>query len=106
VLFKQWHLREGDDEFTTMRIHIDGEDHGQRRSFVYSLFDRKHRRTGFSSMARTTGFPATAVVRLILAGKFDRKGVCPPEYIGADEESFRFVMEELRARNVNYHVEG
>ena len=104
VLFKQWHLREEDDEFTTMRIEIEGEERGRRRSLVYTLFDRKDRRTGFSSMARTTGFPATAVARLVLAGRLNRKGVCPPEFIGADETSFRFVMEELRARNVNYNV--
>ena len=106
VLFKQWRLHEEDDEFTAMRIEIGGDDHGRRRSLVYGLFDRRDRRTGFSSMARTTGFPATAVARLVLAGKFSRKGVCPPEFVGADEASFRFIMDELRARDVNYTVTG
>jgi len=106
VLFKQWHLNEEDDEFTAMRILIEGQDKGQHRSLEYSLFDRKDRRTGFSSMARTTGFPATAVARLILNGKFSNKGVCPPEYVGAEETNFRYVMDYLCARDVIYTLKG
>jgi saccharopine dehydrogenase-like NADP-dependent oxidoreductase len=106
VLFKQWHLHEEDDEFTTMRIEIAGQDQGRARSLVYGLFDRKDRVTGFSSMARTTGFPATAVARLVLSGEFTRKGVCPPEFVGVDEAHFRFVMDELRARNIHYILKG
>jgi saccharopine dehydrogenase-like NADP-dependent oxidoreductase len=106
VLFKQWHLHEGDDEFTAMRILIEGEDKGYHRSLEYSLFDRTDHRTGFSSMARTTGFPATAVARLILNGKFSTKGVCPPEYVGAEEGNFRDVMDHLQARNVIYTLKG
>jgi saccharopine dehydrogenase-like NADP-dependent oxidoreductase len=103
VLFKHWLLHEEDDEFTVMRIVVAGEENGLKKRYVYDLFDRRDRTTGFSSMARTTGFPATAVARLILAGKFGRKGVCPPEYIGSDEASFRAVMDDLAARNVVYH---
>ncbi len=102
VLFKHWHLHEEDDEFTIMRIVVAGEENGRKTRIVYNLFDRRDRATGFSSMARTTGFPATAVARLILAGKFGRKGVCPPEHIGSDEASFRAVMDDLAARNVIY----
>lgn len=102
LLFKQWHLHEEDDEFTVMRIVIKGEEEGRPREIVYDLFDRRDRATGFSSMARTTGFPATAAARLILSGAFARKGICPPEYIGSDESCFRSVMAELESRNVRY----
>jgi hypothetical protein len=33
-----------------------------------------------------------------------RKGVCPPEFIGADETSFRAVVAELAAKNVVYKL--
>ncbi len=102
LLFKQWHLHEEDDEFTVMRIVIKGQEDGRARRSTYDLFDRRDRATGFSSMARTTGFPATAAARLILSGAFHRKGICPPEYIGADEGCFRFVMAELEARGIRY----
>ena len=104
VLFKQWHLREEDDEFTIMRILVEGDEQGRPRTYAYNLFDRKDRRTGFSSMARTTGFPATAVARLVLAGTFAKKGVCPPETVGVDERNFRFVIDYLRERNIIYKL--
>ena len=103
VLFKHWLLHEKDDEFTIMRVIVEGEENGRPKRYTYGLFDRRDKTTGFSSMARTTGFPATAVARLVLAGKFGRKGVCPPEFIGDDEASFRAVLAELAAKNVVYH---
>jgi len=102
VLFKHWQLHESDDEFTIMRIVVSGEAAGRPKWIEYDLFDRRDRLTGFSSMARTTGFPATAAARLILSGRFTRKGVCPPEFLGADEAVFRAIMEELAARKVVY----
>jgi len=104
ILFERWRLREEDDEFTIMRIVIEGEEDGRSRAYRYDLFDRKDPKTGFSSMARTTGFAATAVARLVLAKKFVRKGICPPEFIGAEEEPFRSVMEALEARGVHYEM--
>jgi len=102
VLFKHWQLHEEDDEFTVMRIVVEGLEGGRVKGVQYDLFDRRDRATGFSSMARTTGFPATAAARLVLSGKYGRKGICPPEFIGADAAAFRFVMDELAARNVVY----
>ena len=104
ILFKHWHLHEEDDEFTVMRIIVAGHENGRPKRCEYNLFDRRDRRTGYSSMARTTGFPATAVARLILAGKFSRKGVCPPEFVGADEGAFRAVLADLAAKAIDYKL--
>ena len=103
VLFRQWLLHEEDDEFTVMRIIVEGDAGGRTKRIEYNLFDRRDPATGFSSMARTTGFPAAAAVRLVLTGRFGRKGVLPPEFIGADEAAFRAVMDDLAARHVIYH---
>ena len=102
VLFKHWQLHEEDDEFTVMRILVEGTEGGRTKTVQYDLFDRRDKTTGFSSMARTTGFPATAAARLVLSERFTRKGICPPEFLGADETVFRTVMEELAARSVVY----
>lgn len=102
VLFKHWRLDDEDDEFTVMRIVVAGHENGLPKRYAYDLFDRRDRSTGFSSMARTTGFPATAAARLILTGRFARKGIVAPEHIGADEAAFRSVMADLAARNVVY----
>jgi saccharopine dehydrogenase-like NADP-dependent oxidoreductase len=55
-------------------------------------------------MARTTGYTCTAAVHLVLEGKFDRKGICPPEYLGEDESNFSFIVKHLKERNVIYNV--
>ena len=104
VLFKHWQLHEEDDEFTVMRIVVEGSAAGKAKRIQYDLFDRRDRQTGFSSMARTTGFPAAAAARLVLSGAFVRKGISPPEVLGADEAVFRAVLADLSARNVVYHV--
>jgi lysine 6-dehydrogenase len=102
VLFKQWHLEDEDDEFTVMKIVVKGREAGAAKTYSYDVFDRRDKATGYSSMARTTGFPATAVARLLLEGRFQRKGVCPPEFIGVDGGAFDFVLAYLRERNVVY----
>lgn len=104
ILFKHWHLHEKDDEFTVMRIVVEGSVDGAPKRVQYDLFDRRDRKTGFSSMARTTGFPAAAAARLILAGRLRRPGVLPPEILGAEEGVFRAVMDDLAARNVVYRM--
>jgi saccharopine dehydrogenase-like NADP-dependent oxidoreductase len=55
-------------------------------------------------MARTTGYTCTAAVHLVADGKFSRKGICPPEYLGEDENNFQFVVGYLKDRQVNYSV--
>jgi len=106
VLFERWRLDDADDEFTVMRIVVAGAEGGRARTVVYDLLDRRDRATGYSSMARTTGFPATAAARLVLCGKLSQPGICPPEFIGRDEGCFRFVMEHLEARGVRYARSG
>lgn len=101
LLFKEWRLDDEEDEFTVMRILLSGVCERKRRRVVVDLLDRRDPVSGHSSMARTTGFPAAAVTRLVLDGKVPRKGICPPERIGQDEAAYRYVMEELASRNVS-----
>jgi lysine 6-dehydrogenase len=104
VLFKHWHLHEKDDEFTVMRVIVEGLDAGRPRRIQYDLFDRRDRKSGFSSMARTTGFPATAAARLVLSGRVRPRGILPPEVLGADEGVYRAIMADLAARGVVYRT--
>lgn len=103
LLFPKWKLKPGEGDFTVMRINVSGEENGQRVAHTYDLLDRYDPITDVISMARTTGYTCTAVANLVLSGQFDRKGICPPEYVGASEQNFQTVLEYLRARNVHYH---
>jgi saccharopine dehydrogenase-like NADP-dependent oxidoreductase len=53
-------------------------------------------------MARTTGYTATAVANMFLEGLFTEKGIFPPELIGKHESCFKYILNYLKERNVNY----
>ncbi len=100
LLFRRWRLEEGEEEFTVLQATVWGQEDGCDRRYVYRLFDRTDPQTGISSMARTTGYTCTAVARLVLAGRFHRNGICPPEYVAADGACFEQVLADLRERGV------
>jgi lysine 6-dehydrogenase len=104
LLFPKWKLKPGEQEFTVMKIQIDGKDNYINVRHEYYVLDRTDMATNTLSMARTTGFTCTAAVHLVADGKFNRKGICPPEYLGEDEGNFKFIVNYLRQRNVNYDV--
>lgn len=102
LLFPKWQLKPGEEEFTIMLIRVSGLEKGRKKTYEYHLMDRTDRATGTLSMARTTGFTCTAVTHLVADGKFNRKGISPPEYLG---DHFHFVLQYLRERGVIYNVE-
>jgi saccharopine dehydrogenase-like NADP-dependent oxidoreductase len=104
LLFPKWKLKPGEEEFTVMRIRIKGQENGTEKLYEYNLLDRTDRATNTLSMARTTGYTCTAAVHLVIDGKFNRKGICPPEYLGEDEVHFNFVINHLKDRNVTYNI--
>ena len=58
-------------------------------------------------MARTTGYTCCAVARFILEEKYNRKGICPPEYLGGDEKCYKNVLAYLMKKGINItHTEN
>ena len=102
LLFNKWKLGEEEEEFTVMRIIIEGVEDGSLAKYIYNLYDRYDNNTNISSMARTTGYTATAAANLVINGKFARKGICPPEYLCDIEGNFEFIMNYLQERDVIY----
>ena len=100
LLFKNWQFDEGEEDLTFMRVIIDGKKNKSHYTFTYDLLDSYDKKTGTTSMARTTGYTCTAVARLLLSGAFNQKGICPPEYIGQSEDCFRSVLEQLSQRHI------
>lgn len=104
ILFPQWEMGDGDEDFTVMRLIISGTREGREVQYTYDLLDRYDEGTGTHSMARTTGFAATAAVRLLERGLYDRKGVSPPEFIGKHRECVDFMMADMKKRNITYQL--
>ena len=103
ILFDEWKLGETEEEITVMRITLKGENEsGRIEEVVYNLYDEYCTETQTSSMARTTGYTATAIANLFLENLFTEKGVFPPEFIGKSNVCYYYIMKYLEERNIHY----
>ncbi|MBK9983520.1 MAG: saccharopine dehydrogenase NADP-binding domain-containing protein [Saprospiraceae bacterium] len=103
ILFNEWKLGEHEEELTIMRVTLSGHNpDGAFEKVVYNLYDEYDRISQTSSMARTTGYTATAVANMFLEGLFTEKGVFPPELIGKHEACFDYILNYLKERNIHY----
>jgi len=104
LLFPKWKLKEGEEDFTVMRIVIEGIENGNPKKYTYNLLDRFDRETKTISMARTTGYICTAVANLLLDGGFTKLGVNAPETVGEGASNLTYVMKYLEERGVKYKI--
>lgn len=100
LLFPAWHLGEGEEDFTVLRVVVEGRHEGKAVRRRWELVDRFDRATGTTSMARTTGYTCTGAVRAVARGLFSRKGISPPEVMGQDRACYDFMMTHLAARGI------
>lgn len=106
LLFPKWELKKGEEDFTIMRIVIEGTENGRHKTWKYHLLDRFDRENKILSMARTTGYTCTAVANLLLDGGFSENGVNPPEFIGKEDGNLAYILKYLKERNINYSIEN
>jgi lysine 6-dehydrogenase len=103
ILFNEWKLGDEEEELTVMRVSLKGKNEsGEIEEIVYDLYDEYCPVTKTSSMARTTGYTATAAANLFLEGVFQEKGVFPPELVGKHKACFDYFMSYLEERNIHY----
>jgi lysine 6-dehydrogenase len=100
LLFDAWKLPEGDADLTVMRVEVSGTKGGKPVTYTWDLYDEYDPKTGYTSMARTTGFPNVIVARMLARGELRRPGVIPPELLGGDDRFFDTMLEGLRQRGV------
>jgi saccharopine dehydrogenase-like NADP-dependent oxidoreductase len=105
LLFDKWFLHEYDEEFTVMKIIVEGKDKREYKKYTYNLFDKTDTVNKISSMSRTTGFSCTAALNLLSEGRYINPGINPPEYVANSKENFHFVMNYLKARGIKYNFE-
>ncbi len=103
ILFNEWKLGETEEELTVMRVTLRGMDaDGKNVTVEYNLYDEYNPISQISSMARTTGYTATAAANMFLDGLFTERGVFPPELIGKHEACFDYILQYLKERDVHY----
>jgi lysine 6-dehydrogenase len=100
ALEEAWFLAEGEADITVLELFGEGvfADGSTRRRF--SLLDAYDPATGLSSMARTTGFTATAVLRALHRGLWQEPGVLLPELLGQKRQLLEAVLTDLADRGI------
>jgi len=105
LLFPFWSPEKGEKDFTVMDVLIEGNKNSNKNKYHYVVFDEYDPKEDNSSMARTTGFTCCAVARYLLEHNYNRKGICPPEYLGEDDDSYNFVLSYLEKKGIKINHE-
>ena len=99
-LMKDWKLGENENEFTVLDINIYSES----KNIHYHLYDEFNKNTHSSSMARTTGYTATATVNMLANNLWKEKGVYAPENVGSNKKCIDFLFNYLNNRSVSLRL--
>jgi saccharopine dehydrogenase-like NADP-dependent oxidoreductase len=102
VLSSVLRFEPGEKDITIMQLVVEGRRKGKKKKYIYELHDEYDVATRVHSMARTTGYTANSVARMIAAGLYVHEGISPPEFIGRKKECVDFLKKELRDRSVTY----
>jgi saccharopine dehydrogenase-like NADP-dependent oxidoreductase len=100
ALTAAWHLDEGEEDVTAMRVTAEGMSGGRAVRFSADLVDRYDVAGKVTSMARTTGYTCTAAVRLLARGLWREPGIAPPELLGRDTACHDFILADLARHSV------
>ena len=100
ILFPRLNTKAGEEDLTILRVIINGEKDGYPLRLTYDLFDRFDRKSETHSMARTTGYTATAVARAVAQGLIKKTGIIAPEFFGLEPEVFNFIRREPLNREI------
>ena len=105
LLLPQWELKQGEADLTIMKVQVSGIKDDKPKTYTWNLFDKYDHKTEIHSMARTTGYTATTVLRMLKQGMFDKKGIIPPELIGREKKCMLFILDELKKKNIEYKMD-
>ena len=102
LLFPLWELKKDEEDFTVMRIIVEGQKGKKILEYTYDLYDSYDREKNVTSMARTTGYTATTAVRMIAGKIFAEKGLFPPEKVGMHKKCVDFMLTGLKKKNIHF----
>jgi lysine 6-dehydrogenase len=101
VLYPHVKMEEGEKDITLFRTEAIGEKDGEPRRYSIEMIDRYDDVLGFTSMARTTGFTAAIVSRMIARGDLKAKGMFMSEQ-AVFGPLFDMLVSELAAAGVRF----
>jgi lysine 6-dehydrogenase len=93
-------MKLGDErDATLLRVVIRGTQDEKAASHVFEMVDYYDSDKEYTSMAKTTSFPASIAAQMLVSGKIIQRGVLFPENV-FDDALFEPFIQELAARGV------
>ncbi|MGQ9586976.1 MAG: saccharopine dehydrogenase C-terminal domain-containing protein [Thermoplasmata archaeon] len=92
-------LRLGDEkDVTVLRVDVSGRKDGSDVEHSFVMVDYFDEERGVTSMARTTGYTAAIIARMVARGEIQVRGVVPPEM--AVVKVYKRFVSELGERGI------
>lgn len=104
ILFPHWEMRDGDRDITVFKVEATGVKNGKPVRYTYDMIDKYDETSRIHSMARTTGYTATVVTRMVIEGLFSTKGLIVPEEIGKDTKCVEYILKGMRNRGIDFQL--
>lgn len=95
ILDKEFYQSPTDEDIVVLQVIGQSE----QETIQFELFDRFCKETGYSAMARTTGYTAAACANLVLDGKLN-PGLHVLEHLGKNDAIFDYIIKYIKDRNV------
>jgi lysine 6-dehydrogenase len=86
-------------DVTLLRVAVSGKKSGKSTTHVFEMVDYFNEEKNYTSMAKTTAFPASIAAQMILNGEITQRGVLFPEEIFLGELYDPFI-DALKSRDV------
>lgn len=89
-----------DEDITVVRVDAKGSNNGEPTTHTWEIVDVYDHERGYTSMAKTTGFPAVIAIEWLATGKLTERGFLAPEQLFAGDRFDQF-MSELAGHGVH-----
>jgi lysine 6-dehydrogenase len=89
--------KEGD--VTLMRVVVSGKKAGEPVTHIFEMIDFYDSKKGYTSMAKTTCYPASIAAQMVVSGKISHRGILFPENV-FHSELYNPFMDALKSRGV------
>lgn len=102
LLVEQWKMEPEAQDLTIMQVEVEGEHENNTMKYSFYLYDEYDTQNNILSMARTTGYTASIIVKLLIEERIEqKKGLVPPEFLGKNVEIFEYMLKEYNKRDIN-----
>lgn len=101
-------MRLGEErDATLLRVMVQGKQKHEAAAHIFEMLDYYDSEKDYTSMAKTTSFPASIAAQMLVSGRIPQRGVVFPEEV-FDGELYEPFIKEMAARGVviSHEIKG